>query len=221
MRCDHCGAPATVGEDSCRFCGTRVRQIDPDAGGIIAATSFGTGSYGRFEPSQHLASTGTTLSCDRSRAILTVTQTTVTGIGILNLFEQHTDVSVTAKVRFIAGLGATFGLVARWAPDKKFARYDFTAWASGSMVLDYDETDGSDRLVPSQRPAGFRVGELNEMTLKVDDTRLRMYLNGALIGSARDSRLAAGRLGIRVGGKGTRSEPVVLEIGDIVVREIG
>lgn len=224
LRCDHCGAAFAIGTPLCPYCRTPVVASAPvrhDVGGgaLIASTDFRRGDLGRFKPSQYLAQTKTALTDDHRRGVMTVMQASSTSVGVLNLFEAHADVSLTASVRYVCGEGPapTFGLAVRTSVK---SRYGFTMWADGTAALAYYDDHTPDRRCVVHKHPSFKPGDFNEMCIKVDDKRLRIYLNGTPIGSARDDRISTGNIAVWVGGSGSPTQPVVLELSDVVVREI-
>ncbi|MFI5302773.1 MAG: hypothetical protein ACHREM_32180 [Polyangiales bacterium] len=223
LRCDHCGAAVPEGTSQCPFCRSPIVAVAPRpslaGGALIASTNFRAGDLGRFKPSQYLASTKTALTDDHRRGVMTVMQASSTSVGVLNLFEAHADVALSSSVRFVCGEGPapTFGLAVRTGVK---SRYGFTMWADGTAALAYYEDHTPDRRCVVHKHAAFKPGDFNEMCIKIDDKRLRIYLNGTPIGSARDERISTGNIAIWVGGSGSPTLPVVLEMTDVFVREI-
>jgi hypothetical protein len=225
LRCDHCGAAVAQGTSHCIYCRTPIvvaaaaPRPSAASGTLIASTNFRAGDLGRFKPSQYLAQTKTALTDDHRRGVMTVMQASATSVGVMNLFEAFADVSLTASVRFVCGEAPapTFGLAVRTSTTE---RYGFTMWADGTAALAYYLNGTPDRRCVVTKHAAFRPGDFNEMCIKVDDKRLRIYLNGTPIGSARDERISNGNLAIWVGGSGSPTRPVVVEMSDVYVREV-
>jgi hypothetical protein len=231
LNCPNCGAtlPAHSGKMdvvTCEFCSTTFRTSntytpEPTMGNLLLSADFSKKPVpgwsffneeqlkpvngnppelrGSFEPKNGL--------CDM--------------LGSSGLFD-NVDMSVTIK--FLEGKHEWIygGVFTRYGAD---GGYGFLISAQSSYKLGYYEKGTDDKLAwkdlmswtthSALRPG---LNEANRLRVISDGDRLKMYLNGVLATSIRDTRFEVGRLYVSV--SPSKESNLVVAISDLQLREV-
>lgn len=190
--CKTCGAPQTTPSPRCHYCRAPFEREATTGGALIAETDFARESYGRFKPSSYLVKNGVSIGIEKDQGTLVARLSGSVYSPLVNLLEDHDDVSVETHVRF-ENMGAVPTLAGISVRGKGNESYRVTLWSTGSIALNLELTPVVSLAAINRSPV-FKPNEFNRLRVTVSADRLRMYLNENLLGSARNQKLGTGTI---------------------------
>jgi hypothetical protein len=231
LNCPNCGAslPAhasKVDVVTCEFCNTTFRTSntytpEPTMGNLLLGADFSrkpVPGWGFYNEEKIKLIPGTPpelqVSFEPKNGLYDV-------IGSSGLFD-NVDISVTIK--FLEGKHDWIygGIFTRYGTEGGYA---FLISAQSSFKLGYYSKDKEDKLAWTDLMAwtshtALRSGleETNRLRVICDGQRLKMYLNGVLATSIRDTRFEVGRLYVSF--SSGKESNIVATISDLQLREV-
>ena len=231
LNCPNCGAtlPAHASKMdvvTCEFCNTTFRTSkthtpEPTMGNLILGADFSKkpiAGWGFFNEPQLKPVSG---NPPELRASFEAKDGLYDVLGSSGLFD-NVDISVTIK--FLEGKHDWIygGIFTRYGPD---GGYGFFVSGQSSYKLGYYAKDKEDKLEWKDLMAwtthnALRSGlnESNRLRVICDGDRLKVYLNGVLATSIRDTRFEVGKLYVSC--YPSKESNIVVAISDLQLREV-